>query len=151
MTSSFPIRAKLQPSHLAQSTPLHPPTDPDLRFQTNQIVCLEDTTTQIFGGVVDVVESRQLLWVRPLILVNAGELSLSSPGPNLGPNSTPSPAQIADLRADSHLLLPQRLFRSAWDIEILPLLSILATEPPEVSPPDAARAMRRLLQAVCQG
>ncbi len=38
-------------------------------FQPLQIVCLEHLATCLYAEVIQVVESRQVCWVRPLLLV----------------------------------------------------------------------------------
>ncbi|TBR58844.1 hypothetical protein BLD44_003745 [Mastigocladus laminosus UU774] len=92
-----------------------------LNFQPGQIVSLEHDDSQLYGEVIQVVISRHLCWVRPLVLlVKSSE-----------------PPLINDLREASDLLWPLDLFRPALDTEIISILSqLLAKEPkPEIDSP----------------
>lgn len=85
-------------------------------FQPLQIVCLEHLATCLYAEVIQVVESRQVCWVRPLVLVQ---------------HSTEDPSVI-DLRSTVDLLWSLASFRPALDTEILPFLgSIFASVPPQ--------------------
>jgi hypothetical protein len=90
--------------------------DSSTDFQARQIVCLDHGETHLYAEVIQVVASRQLCWVRPLVLVAlVGE--------------TP---QLTDLRSCSDLVWPLSLFRPALDVEVIPLLTqLLAQEAPE--------------------
>ena len=85
-------------------------------FQPRQIVCLEHENSCLYAEVVEVIESRQLCWVRPLMLVVS---SLSN-----DPLSAFSPQQLTvyDLRQGADLFWPAVLFRPALDTEVIPLL-----------------------------
>jgi hypothetical protein len=87
-------------------------------FQPRQIVCLEHGYTQLYAEVIQVLESRQRCWVRPLVLVMASENHLANDG-----------LSSVDLRASADLLWPVTLFRPALDTEIAAHLAILASEP----------------------
>ncbi|MGB7444899.1 MAG: hypothetical protein WA919_27845 [Coleofasciculaceae cyanobacterium] len=86
------------------------------KFQPNQIVCLEHDNTYLYSEVIEVVESRQTCWVRPLMLVVAA--------PGSGSLSIVSSDQLKlyDLRLGADLLWPTSLFRPAIDTEVIPLL-----------------------------
>ncbi|MGJ5675356.1 MAG: hypothetical protein ACR9NN_17375 [Nostochopsis sp.] len=89
-----------------------------LNFQPGQIVSLEHNDTKLYAEVIQVVISRHLCWVRPLLLlVKSSE-----------------PPLINDLRKASDLLWPLDLFRPALDTEVISILShVLAKEPkPEI-------------------
>jgi hypothetical protein len=88
-------------------------------FQPRQIVCLEHETGRLYAEVIQIVESRQICWVRPLVLILEDSNSL-----NLEEESTHQPC-CYDLRSDSDLLYPLALFRAALDAEVIPLLSTL--------------------------
>ena len=96
-------------------------------FKHLQIVCLEQENTYLYNEVIQVVEKRDLSWVRPLVLVlrsaNNGEIE-----------------KIVDVRGTSDLLLGTRLFREALDTEVIPLL--LSIEPSDllIIASDGARA-----------
>ncbi len=86
------------------------------KFQPRQIVCLEHENTHLYAEVIEVVESRQVCWVRPLtlaILIAGNE-----------PPAVASPEQLTlyDLRRGADLLWPASLFRPALDTEVIPLL-----------------------------
>lgn len=83
-------------------------------FQPFQIVYLEYEATRLYAEVVQIVETTQVCWVRPLMLA---QNTVSQVGSK---NST-----IYDLRLGSDLLLPVQLFREALDLEVIPLLAEL--------------------------
>jgi hypothetical protein len=86
-------------------------------FQPCQIVCLEDATGCLYAEVIQIVEARQICWVRPLLLT----LKAS----NIDYWEENKPHSWYDLRSGSDLFYPLALFRAALDTEILPLLSAL--------------------------
>lgn len=86
-----------------------------LNFQPRQIVCLEHAGTCLYAEVIQVVVSRRLCWVRPLLLVvfpNDSQLSNE-------------PLPLTDMRSSPDLLWPVVLFRPALDTEVIPLLAAL--------------------------
>ncbi len=86
------------------------------QFQPRQIVCLEYENIRLYSEVIEVVVSRQVCWVRPLLLavslIGNDPLTLFSPKQTL----------LYDLRQGSDLLWPASLFRPALDTEVIPLL-----------------------------
>lgn len=86
-------------------------------FQPCQIVCLQHETSYLYAEVVQMVESRHLCWVRPLVLI-LRTVETATPDDTLHKQS-----DCYDLRQDSDLLLPPTLFRAALDIEVLPWLT----------------------------
>jgi hypothetical protein len=78
-----------------------------LDFQPGQIVSLDHNDRNLFAEVIQVVISRQLCWVRPLLLVS---FTQESP-------------VVTDMRDASDLLWPLNLFRPALDTEVITLLS----------------------------
>ncbi|WP_017315337.1 hypothetical protein [Mastigocladopsis repens] len=83
-------------------------------FQAGQIVSLEHGDRRLYAEVIQVVVSRQLCWVRPLLLVAFTQ-------------ETPL---ITDLRDASDLLWSVNLFEPALDTEVISFLSqVLAKEP----------------------
>jgi hypothetical protein len=86
-------------------------------FQPCQIVCLEHETGCLYAEVIQIVEARQICWVRPLILAIKGS--------NTDYQDAIEPACYYDLRSGSDLLYPLALFRAALDTEIVPLLAAL--------------------------
>lgn len=87
----------------------------DRNFQPSQIVCLEYEGTCLYAEVIQIVESRQLCWVRPLMLAIAP----------LDVDPVPQPRTLYDLRQGADLLWPLSLFRTALDTEVIPLLTQL--------------------------
>jgi hypothetical protein len=78
-----------------------------LDFQPGQIVSLDHNDRNLFAEVIQVVISRQLCWVRPLLLVSFSEES----------------PVVTDMRDASDLFWPLNLFRPALDTEVITLLS----------------------------
>ncbi len=88
-----------------------------------QIVCLEHGDQIFYGEVIQVVESRQLCWVRPLALA-----PIPTPENYFG-----GKAPWIDLRQTADVVYPLCLFRPALDTEVLPLLSQLLASTPDGS------------------
>jgi hypothetical protein len=85
-----------------------------LEFQAGQIVSLEHGEMRLYAEVIQVVVSRQLCWVRPLVLVNFSQ----------------EPPLLTDLRDACDLLWSVNLFQPALDTEVISFLSqVLAKEP----------------------
>ena len=106
-----------------------------INFQPLQIVCLEHPTTCLYAEVIQVVESRQVCWVRPLLLVqhSTGEQS------------------VIDLRSTVDLLWSLASFRPALDTEILPFsTSIFASAPPLQSSAHARQQLNYFIQQLWQ-
>jgi hypothetical protein len=89
-------------------------------FQPRQIVYLENNNQRLYAEVIQVVDSRQMCWVRPLVLVTFPlDLSVTS-------NELPL---ITDLRSTADLFWHSALFRPALDTEVIPfLVGRIATE-----------------------
>ncbi len=92
--------------------------DCDLNFKPGQIVSLECGDACLHSEVIQVVEARQICWVRPLMLV--GFVS----GKDFA-QRWPEEYTLSDLRDGSDLLWPLRLFRAALDTEVISLLTEL--------------------------
>ncbi|MDJ0735551.1 MAG: hypothetical protein QNJ47_16065 [Nostocaceae cyanobacterium] len=97
--------------------------DINLKFQPGQILCLEHNDTNLYAELIQVVVSRQLCWVRPLLLVA---------------NST-EPPTVTDLRDASDLLWPIDLFRVALDTEIITFLTQVLVKEPKNEPDSPAK------------
>jgi len=90
--------------------------DSSIGLQARQIVFLEHRDTRLYAEVIQVVPSRQLCWVRPLVLITL----------------VYEDSQLTDLRSCSDLVWPISLFRPALDVEVIPLLTqMLASESSE--------------------
>ena len=84
-------------------------------FQPNQIIYLEHGGTRLYTEVIQIVEWRQICWVRPLMIV-------------VSPLSTAPASEhpiLYDLRQGADLLWPSILFQPALDTEVVPLLAQL--------------------------
>lgn len=116
-------------------------TPMDLRFQPRQIVYLKDQNSRLYAEIIQVVESRQVCWVRPMMLV-AFAIDAFTAEP---------PLSVTDLRSSADLLLPSKLFQSALDTEVLPLLvGHLAIEPQSDRNPIALTQLHRFIHQVWQ-
>lgn len=85
---------------------------------------LEHDDIRLYAEVIQIVVSRHLCWVRPLLLVV---------------NKSDEPPLITDLRDGSDLLWPVDLFRPALDTEVITLLSQLLAKEPKSSPDSTAK------------
>ncbi len=92
-------------------------------LKCSQIVCLDYEDLCLFAEVIQVIESRKMCWVRPLLM--------QVKPANLDDDMTTG--EIWDLRESIDLVLPIILFRAALDTELLPLLSYLY-QPEQVEP-----------------
>ncbi len=106
-----------------------------LNFKPGQIVSLECGNACLHSEVIQVVEARQICWVRPLMLV--GLVS----GKDLS-DRWPEEYTLSDLRDGADLLWPLSLFRAAFDTEVISLLSQLQSLESEKK--DGAIASRQL-------
>lgn len=86
-------------------------------FQPCEIVCLECDRSLLYAEVVQTVEERQVCWVHPLALTISSLNHLSD-------EKAVDPV-CYDLREGADLLLPVVLFRSAFDVEVIPLIAHL--------------------------
>jgi hypothetical protein len=89
-------------------------------FQPCQIVRLDHEGSYLYAEVVQIIEKRQLCWVRPVVLTVL-------PSDQTDLNDSPEVPCWYDLRHGSDLVLPLQLFRPAMDTEVIPLLSLLYT------------------------
>lgn len=109
--------------------------DMSLDFQPGQIVSLGYGDRNLYAEVIQVVVSRQLCWVRPLLLVTyTQELPL-----------------VTDLRDASDLLWPDKLFRPALDTEVITLLSqVLAKDPKTETNSTAKQQLNQFINQLWQ-
>ncbi|MEG5038524.1 hypothetical protein NDI43_19350 [Microcoleus vaginatus GB2-A3] len=106
-----------------------------LNFKPGQIVSLECGDACLHSEVIQVVEARQVCWVRPLMLV----VSVSG-------KDSPTEYTLSDLRDGADLLWPLSLFRAALDTEVISLLTELHSLDAEKK--DGAIASRQLREFV---
>jgi hypothetical protein len=76
------------------------------KFHSGQIVSLDYSNQNLYAEVIEIVVSRQLCWVRPLLLVN----------------STQELPLVIDVHDVSDLLWPIELFRAPLDTEVIAFL-----------------------------
>lgn len=107
------------------------------KFQPRQIVCLEYENIRLYSEVVEVVVSRQVCWVRPLLL------AVSQVGHDPLLLFSPKQTTLYDLRQGADLLWPASLFRAALDTEVIPLLVQLET-PDDVQLANNSEAHKQL-------
>jgi len=87
-------------------------------FAPYQIVCLEHQQSYLYGEVIQIIESKNLCWMRPLLLavfprvVGAIDNFLEA-------------KELLDLRFAADVAYPLALFRPALDTEVIPLIGQL--------------------------
>ena len=111
-----------------------------LNFQPRQIVCLEHGSTYLYAEVIQVVVSRQVCWVRPLVMGVFPD--------GFQPYDQVSP--LYDLRSVADLLWPGKFFRPALDTEVIPLLTLLVLEPQLEHDPAAQQQLSQFIHQVWQ-
>lgn len=117
--------------------------DSVVNFQPLQIVCIDSAQTRIdrlYAEVIDIIESRQMCWARPLLLAQYpdGEIFLDNP-------------ILYDLRQGADILLPTSLFRAALDTEVIPLLVNLNS--PDITITDSSichQQLHNFVRLVCK-
>lgn len=115
------------------------------KFQPRQIVCLEHENTRLYAEIIEVVASRQVCWVRPLMLAVA-----------MGSHDSlavvlPEQITLYDLRLGADLVWPASLFRPALDTEVIPLLVQLDDpEAPLANSPEAHKQLSYFIREVWQ-
>ncbi len=87
-------------------------------FSTYQIVCLEHQQSCLYGEVIQIIESKDLCWMRPLFLA-------FFPLVNQAKDDFLETKELLDLRLTSDVAYPLKLFRPALDTEVIPLISQL--------------------------
>ncbi|MBD2741788.1 hypothetical protein H6H02_09315 [Coleofasciculus sp. FACHB-1120] len=107
-------------------------------FQPCQIVCLDHENTCLYADVIQVVDSRQICWVRPLMLTIV---------PDNSGNVLPT---LYDLRQGADLVWPVTLFRPALDTEVIPLLMQLDAPDATADASDAHRQLSWFVHQVWQ-
>lgn len=106
-------------------------------FQPRQIVCLEHESSHLYAEVIQVVQSRTMCWVRPLLLAEF-------------PSSDRYKSLIYDLRSTADLVWSLTLFRPALDTEVIPLIALLASAPQLDSDPVALKQLNQFMHKVWQ-
>ena len=116
-------------------------------FAPHQIVCLECHQTQLYGEVIQVLEDRQMCWVRPIVLVHgdqaheAHEYGLATGGADF------QQKDIQPISEGPDLLWPLHQFRLPLDTEVLPLLATVQTlKPVDKGPLAAHQQLRQFIE-----
>ena len=91
--------------------------DKSIPFKESQIICLEHLNTCLYGEVIQLILERQMCWFRPICMTVDG---LESDREN---------RELIQLQFSSDLLWPICLFRTAFDTEVIALLSDLDDNP----------------------
>ena len=106
-------------------------------FQPCQIVCLEHEDFRLYGEVIQIVQERQVCWVRPLGLI----VLTADPADSLTwqERFTAGAFVLHDLREGADLLWPASLFRPALDTEVMPILMQLYNAEIQTKPDRTAR------------
>ncbi|BAQ64224.1 hypothetical protein [Geminocystis sp. NIES-3709] len=87
-----------------------------LKFVNSQIICLDSQNKSLYCEVIDIVNDRQICWVRPVILVD-----LKAQDNNYFPQKN----DVYDLRFTSDLLWKIDDFRIVLDTEYIEFLANL--------------------------
>ena len=107
-------------------------------FHPRQIVCLQHESSNLYAEVIQVIHSRPVCWVRPLLLAEF------PPGDSCQP-------LIYDLRSTADLVWPLSLFRSALDTEVIPLLADISGSQPQLDrDPVALNQLNQFIYKVWQ-
>ncbi|MEM7555110.1 MAG: hypothetical protein AAF378_13600 [Cyanobacteria bacterium P01_A01_bin.84] len=95
-----------------------------------QIVYLEKENTRLYAEVVQIVVSRQLCWVRPLLLIVVVNEEIST----------------TDLRNTSDLLWSLSSFKAAIDTDVITWLApLMAGEPKPHMIPNARQKLHKFI------
>jgi hypothetical protein len=112
------------------------------------MVCLDHDCSYLYAEMIQHVQERRQCWVRPLAL------AINPNYPVAAPYHNGEVSEWYDLRQGADLLLPDCLFREAWDTEVLPLLQHIYQEEAKATHPDAATLARQklhcLIEQICQ-
>jgi hypothetical protein len=104
-------------------------------FQAQQIVFLQSENIRLYTEVIQVIESRQMCWVRPLILADLTAL----------------PPLVTDMRETSDLFWSIFLFQPAFDTEVINLLSqVIRKDGKSETDLNAKEQLHSFLRLICQ-
>ena len=116
----------------------------DAALKSGQIVRLACQQSNLYGEVIQIILSRQMCWVRPLMLVKQAEATPEYSDPE-------SFSILYDLRQGSDLILPLLLFQPALDTEVIPWLMQLDSSNSKATTPSLAhQQLQRFVHCVCQ-
>ena len=116
----------------------------DAALKSGQIVRLACQQSNLYGEVIQIILSRQMCWVRPLMLVKQAEATPEYSDPE-------SFSMLYDLRQGSDLILPLLLFQPALDTEVIPWLMQLDSSNSKATTPSIAhQQLQGFVHCVCQ-
>jgi hypothetical protein len=109
--------------------------DDNLNFQSGQILFLECNHSRLYAELIQVVVSRQLCWVRPLLLV---DLTFEIPS-------------VHDLRDANDILWSRDSFHPALDTDTIQFLSqVIVKEPKPELEEVAKQQLNQFIQKLWQ-
>lgn len=132
--SSLSILNSLQ--FTAKATAVSTSTYSNIGFNPTQILCIEHDEAFLYAELIQVIEPRQLCWLRPVLLAKGNlDGAIETGSPNVATSSDKERYELIDLRQSSDLLWPVGLIRAALDVEVIPLLAKLGAvlEAPELN------------------
>ncbi len=113
-------------------------------FAPHQIVCLDCDHTHLYGEVIQVIEERQLCWLRPMVIVYNGPYLAEHGGCQTVAGETANVQNIEPLTDGPDLLWPVSQFRLALDTDVLPL--VVSIERAKTAPLDSRQRAQQLLR-----
>jgi hypothetical protein len=119
------------------------------------LVCIEHQQQRLYAELIQIVEARQIAWLRPWAMVDWGNEEArgneNAGEPVWATLNNPNHGRCLDLRQAPDLLLPRRLLRPALDTEWLAVLSQLSPVSPDKPLPAWERqSLHQLLRQLCQ-
>ncbi|ASC69358.1 hypothetical protein XM38_002850 [Halomicronema hongdechloris C2206] len=112
-----------------------------MAFRPNQILYLEHNGRRLYVEVIQIIESRQICWARPLLLVDVSDSQEM-------PDDISPEHGLHCLQGGPDILWPLAQFQPALDTALLPLLGYLT--PSGAFPTSASFSERRLHQPLRQ-
>ena len=113
-------------------------------FAPYQIVCLEHQQSYLYGEVIQVIESKNLCWMRPLLLAVFPRVVGTV-------DNFLEAKELLDLRFTSDVAYPVALFRPALDTEVIPLIGQLEILDEAKEPNSSSKQkLRQFLEKIWQ-
>jgi hypothetical protein len=112
-------------------------------FAPHQIVYLACDQSHLYAEVIQVLEARQMCWVRPIVLVHGvTALGTSQTG------ATPGKLEIYSIQDGPDILWPLSQFDLALDIDVIPLLATIRGDKaePAGSAQTTTQQLRRFME-----